>query len=426
MKVLDIASKDLLRSFRSMFFWMFGLGVPLLMAGIFYFAFGGTGSDDGFDVAQVDVQVVNLDEPMPEYGNFSAGQMLVGLLQSEELAELLAVTEVTDPASARAAVDNQEADVAVIIPAGLSAAVFDPEGQAAVEVYQDPTLTLGPGIVKGIISQFVDTFAGSKIAAGVAYDQLSQQGVAVDPDLLQGIAMQYSDWATSWGGNQSTGTNAWLAIQSPLGKEGETTDRVTGVISLIVAGMMVFYAFFTGAASAMSILEEEEKGTLPRTFTTPTTQSAILGGKFIAIFALIVVQLVVLMTASSLIFGTDWGAPLPLVMVAAALVVLAASFGIFITSLLKDTRQTGVVYGGVMTVLGMLGISSVFTANVPNVSSVVDTLPLIVPQGWAMRALQLVMGGGGVDDALLPVVVMMALGIGFFLVGVFKFKKRFA
>jgi len=422
MKILDIALRDLLRSFRNMFFLMFGLGVPLLMAGIFYFAYGGLGSDEGFDVPQTSVQVVNLDEPVSEYGDFSAGGMLVEFLQMEELADLMQVTEATDPAAARTAVDNQEAGVAVIIPDGFSAAVFDPQGRAAVELYQDPTLTLGPSIVKSIVAQFVDTFAGSKIAAGVAHDQLTERGVPVDAAMLQSIAMQYGGWAASLSEGQE---NTLLAIQSPLGQEGET-NGVAGMISMVMAAMMVFYAFFTGAASAMTILQEEENGTLPRLFTTPTTQAAILGGKFISIFALIIVQIIVLVTASSLIFETDWGAPAPLAMAAVGLVVVAASFGIFITSLLKDTRQTGIVYGGVMTVMGMMGISSVFTANVPHVSPAVETLPLVVPQGWAMRALRLAMDGGGVSDVLWPVAVMLALGVLFFVVGVLKFRKRFA
>jgi len=427
MKVLDIALKDLLQSFRSMFFLMFALGMPLLMTGIFYFAFGGLAGDDGFDVPQTSVQVVNLDEPMSEYGDFSAGQMMVEFLQLEELEELLMVTEAADAASARAAVDKQEADVVVIIPAGLSGAVFDPDGQAAVEVYQDPTLTLGPSIVKGIITQFIDTLAGSKIAANVAHDQLIEQGVAVDAVMLQTIAMEYASWSASLskGQEEGAGANALLTIQSPLGKE-EIASRGTGMISLVMASMMIFYAFYTGAASAMSILQEEEAGTLPRLFTTPTSQSIILGGKFIAVFALLIVQMAMLMGAASLIFKTDWGAPLPLAMAVVALVVLASSFGIFITSLLKDTRQAGVVYGGVLTVMGMVGISSMFTANVPNVSSAVETLPLIVPQGWAMRAWRLAMEGGGVNDILLSVVVMLALSVVFFVIGVFKFKKRFA
>ena len=427
MKVFDIALKDLLRSFRSMFFLMFGLGMPLLMAGIFYFAFGSVGSDEDFDLPQTQVRVVNLDEPMSEYGNFSAGQMLIDFLKAEELTKLLQVTEVADAASARSAVDGQEAGVAVISPADLSAAVFDPQGRASVEVYHDPTLTLGPSIVKGIISQFVDGFAGSKIAANVAHDHLIQQGVAVDASLLQEVAMKYAAWSAALAeSGQQVGTDGLITIQSPVGAKERDTNQVAGMVSVIMAGMMVFYAFFTGAASAMSILDEEEKGTLARIFTTPTSQAAILSGKFIAVFALIVVQVAVLMTAASLIFKTDWGAPLPLALVAVSLVVVAACFGIFITSLLKDTKQTGIVYGGVMTVLGMVGVSPVFTASIPNVSSTVKNLPLVVPQGWAMRGLQVVMAGGGLEEVLLPVLVMLALGAIFFMIGVLKFKKRFA
>jgi len=421
MKIIDVALKDMLRSFRNMFFLMFGLGVPLLMSGIFYFAFGGLGGDGGFEVPQTRVQIVNLDEPVAEYGDFSAGQMLVEFLQTEELSDLMAITKAPDAASARAAVDDQEAGVALIIPAGLSASVFDPAGETAIEMYQDPTLTLGPGIVKSIVSQFVDTLAGSKIAANVAHERLPEQGVTVDAAILQEIAMQYSNWSFSLG---EGGADALLDVRSPLGKKD--TDQMVGIVGLIMAGMMIFYAFFTGAASAGTILQEEESGTLARLFTTPTPQSTILGGKFIAVFALIAVQLAVLMPISSVIFGTDWGAPLPLALAALALVILAASFGIFIVSLLKDTRQSGIVYGGVMTALGLLGISSVFTMNVPYVSPIVETLPLIVPQGWAMRAMRLVMEGGGVSDVLLTVGVMLALSLVFFLIGVFMFKKRFA
>lgn len=425
MKILDIALKDLLRSFRNMFFLVFGLGMPLLIAGIFYFAYGGLGSDAGFDVPQTTVQVVNLDEPASEYGDFSAGGMLVKFLQMEELADLMQVTEAADPAAARTAVDHQEAGVAVIIPEGFSAAVFDPQGRAAVELYQDPTLTLGPGIVRGLVTQFVDTLAGSKIAAGVAYDLVSEQGVSVDAATLQSIAIQYGDWAASLSEGQGMGGATLLAIQSPLGQE-EKANGAAGMIGMIMAAMMVFCAFFTGAASAMTILQEEENGTLPRLFTTPTTQAAVLGGKFIAVFALIVVQIIVLMTVSSLIFETDWGAPAPLLLAVLELVVVAAGFGIFIASLLKGTKQAGVVYGGVMTVLGMMGMSSVFTANVTHVSPLAETLPLLVPQGWAMRAFRLVMNGGGVSDLLWPVAVTLALGALFFVVGVLKFRKRFA
>ena len=425
MKVLDIAFKDLLRSVRSASFLAFGFVVPLLVSGIFYLAFGGLASGDGgFDLPTTSVQVVNQDQVRQ---GLSAGQMLVEVLQSENLSGLIHVTEAADPASARAAVDRQEAGVAVIIPADLTAAMLNPEGQAAVELYQDPTLTLGPGIVKGTIQQVVDGFAGSKIATGIAYDQLTGRGVAVDAALAQSIALQYGQWAAKLAEGQQGGSNPLLEIRSPAASETGATDTQTNIISMIMAGMMVFYVFFTGAASAQSLLEEEEAGTLPRLFTTSTSHSAILGGRLIATLVTLIAQVVVLLAVSALIFGIGWGKPLAAAVVTLGMILLAASFGLAITSLLKNTRQAGIVYGGVMTIAGMVGTIGVFTANVPGSSrEAFATISLLVPQGWAVRGWELLLKGGGVGDVLPTVAVTLALSIAFFAGGVLRFRRRFA
>ena len=161
MKALDIALKDLWHSVRNAMFIVFGLILPMATGALFYFAFGGqSGDDEGFALAPIEVQVINLDEGQM---GFSAGELLVGVLQ-DAMPDLLHAREASDVAAARAAVDSQQAAVAVIVPSGFTAAIMDLEGRAAIELYDDPTLTLGPGIVRGVVSQLVDGFAGTKIA----------------------------------------------------------------------------------------------------------------------------------------------------------------------------------------------------------------------------------------------------------------------
>ncbi len=426
MKTLDLAYKDLLRALRGVSFWAFGLAVPLLVSTIFYFAFGGlAGGDGGLDVAATRVQLVNLDRPAEQAGGFhlGAGQMLADFVKSDELESLLDVTEAADAAAARAAVDRQEAGVAVIIPDGFSAAVTIPGRQAAVEVYQDPTLTLGPAIVRGVVSQFVDALAGSKIAAEQAAGELSERGVAVDPALAQTLAVAYGHWAETLGEEQGA---ALLQVRTP-GSAAEAPDAVGSVISMIMSGMMVFYVFFTGAAMAQTILQEEEAGTLPRLFTTPTPQSAILGGKLLSTLVILVVQVVVLLVVSALVFGVDWGRPEGAALAALALVVLAGSFGLFITSLLKNTRQSGIVYGGVLTMMGMIGMIGIFTAQVPGAGGAsFSTVALLTPQGWAVRAWQLLLDGGTLADVLGTLAVMLVLATAFFGLGLLRFRRRYA
>jgi ABC-2 type transport system permease protein len=422
MKVVDIALKDMLRSFRSGFALVMMFVVPLLVTGIMQFAFGGLGGDGGFDLPLTQVQIVNLDQPGPQF-SFSFGQMLVEFLQDERLTELLQVTEAADEADARAAVDNQAAGVAIIIPPDFTTAALAPEGSAEVRLYQDPTLTLGPSIVKGIVSQFVDGFAGTKIAASVVADQLSQRGVAIDASLEQQIAMQYGAWAEALGESWGDGVHPILDIQPPP-SEAEPAGQGAGMMGGIMAGMVIFFAFFTGASTAETIIREDEEGTLARLFTTPTSRAAILGGKFAAGFITLVVQVVVLMLASAVIFRIHWGEPLATALVALGLVVAAAGFGVLLMSFLKSTRQAGPVMGTVLTLSGMVG--GLFTTGFQNLPATYETISLLTPHGWALRGWKLVLAGSSASDVLLPVAVTLVMGIVFFTIGALVFRRRFA
>jgi ABC-2 type transport system permease protein len=193
-----------------------------------------------------------------------------------------------------------------------------------------------------------------------------------------------------------------------------------------MGGMMIFYAFFTGATTAQSILKEEEERTLPRLFTTPTPQAAILSGKFLAVFLTVLVQVVVLIVVSRLIFDIRWGQPGLVALAAAGIVLIASTFGICINSFLKTTKQGGVLFGGVLTVTGMLGMISIFAMNSPVAARLGDTVSLLVPQGWAVRGLFQVMNGAPAGAVRLTALAMLAWSTAFFVIGVWRFNRRYA
>jgi len=196
------------------------------------------------------------------------------------------------------------------------------------------------------------------------------------------------------------------------------------IVGPIMGGMMILYAFYTGLSTAQSILREEEEGTLPRLFTTPTSQSAILGGKFLAVGLTILVQIVLLLIAAHLIFRIEWGALPAVALFTAGTVAAAATFGIFFNSLLKSTKQAGVLFGGVFTVTGMVGMIDIFTGNAG--SSQFGILPLFTPQGWAARSLLQIMNGASAVEILPLVLALLAWSAVFFVAGVWRFQKRYA
>jgi ABC-2 type transport system permease protein len=225
------------------------------------------------------------------------------------------------------------------------------------------------------------------------------------------------------GGHDSAVGTPRLAIVSPAG-EAESSAAPAIAFGPIMAGMMVFFVFFIGANGAQSIILEDEEGTLARLFTTPTPLSAILSGKFVGVAVSLILQVVILLAASALLFRIHWGQAVSVVLVSAGLIVAAAGFGIMLMSFIKSSRQTGPVLGGVLTMTGMMG--GLFTTSIPNLPAALDTVSLVTPQGWAMRAWKVALSGGGVEQVLPPVLVLLAFGVVFLMVGARLFRRRFA
>jgi ABC-2 type transport system permease protein len=433
MKILDIAFKDMLRSFRSMFALVFMFGIPLLMTGMFYIMFGNIASGGEFNLPKTKVIIANLDEGGPKFqtsaknipGGKQArtmGELVVNVLQSKEMADLIQVSLAPSAESARAAVDGQAAQVAIVIPADFSKKFADPNAHAAIEFYQDPTLTIGPSIIRSILNRFMDGMAGVKIAINVFMDEAPESDYYLTGDVIQ----QYLDISLVQTEDLAgTLLDERAPTAAPLSSQ-TSQNMLLRIVGPIMGGMMIFYAFFTGSSTAQSILKEEEEHTLPRLFTTPTPQAVILTGKLIAVFLTVLVQVIVLIIAARLIFGIQWGAPVPVAMAAAGTVFIASSFGIFINSLLKSTKQGGTVFGGVLVMTGMLGMVSIFDINSPTAARLGNTVSLLVPQGWAIRGLLQAMNGAPVVDLVLTTLVMLVLSAAFFVIGVWRFNKRYA
>jgi ABC-2 type transport system permease protein len=91
--------------------------------------------------------------------------------------------------------------------------------------------------------------------------------------------------------------------------------------------------------------------------------------------------------------------------------------------MIKSTKQAGAVLGGVLTVLGMLGGLMTIGVGLP---PALETITLFTPQGWAMRAWQSALDGSPPSAALVPLLVMLAMGCVFFALGVGLARRRFA
>lgn len=431
MKLLDIALKDMLRSFRSLFAVGMMVVAPLLIAGLIYAAFGGM-SQGRPDLPTVRVGLADLDVP-PADAPVDLGQTIADMFTDPSVQDWLTVTQYPDELAARAALNRQEVAAVVIVPADFTASFLTETGEqgsphaplrAPVRIVQDPTLSIGPLVVRNMISALLEGLSSSKIALEVTTERHTANGLAPDMAAWGPAFAGYQAWYIEFQRAMfHKPDEAALRITPPAAQE-EATNAMQQLMGIIMAGQMIFFAFYTGAYSMMSILNEQEEGTLARLFTTPTNRTLILGGKFLAVFFTVILQGLVLMTVARLAFGVHWGHPASVALALVGQVVTASGLGVLLIALVKNTQQGGPVLGGGLTALGMLG--GLFTVSVPNMPALFNTLSLFTPHGWVLKSWKLAMAGESPLELLVPFAIALIIGSAMFALGAALFRRRFA
>jgi len=422
MKIFDIAFKDLTHSTRSLFLIGMAFAAPLLLTALIYFAFGSIASGD-MNMADIKVGVVNADVlPANAPLEASLGENIRSMFFDESVGSWITASDYADETAARAAVDAQEIGVAVIIPAAFTEDYLAGKTTTPITILQDPTLTIGPTVVRDMVASLLDGVAGGGITVKVAGERMKVNGKTLEPAGFAPLIQRYINWYT---GFQRAlfhlPEKAALVVTSPA-SGGEMSKDIQAMMGLVMSGQLIFFSFYTGAYAMMSILQESEEGTLARMFTTPTDRTTILAGKFLAVFITVILQGAVLLTAGHYLFKIDWGEPGSLTLSLLGQMFASVGLAVLLVSFIKTSKQAGPVFGGGLTMLGM--ISGLFTANM-NID-IFDTMGNFTPQGWVLKAWKLSLAGQPVNELLMPFVVLLAMGVVMFAIGAVMFRKRFA
>lgn len=423
MKILEIAIKDLTHSFRSLFAIGMMIVAPLLLIGLISLAFGGSMSSSS-DLPAISVGIYNADtltdtSILPE----PLGSNIRSMFIDESVQSWITATDFFSEITLRAALDKREIGVAILIPADFSEQFLAGNPDTQVVILSDPTLTIAPQVAQNMVTAMLDGVSGGGIAIETILERQKIQSVQPDPEQITSLIDRFSSWYRDFQRNLfHNPESAALLMVAPTG-ETSSENPIQQMLGLMMAGQMVFFAFFTGAYSMMSILEENEEGTLARLFTLPLNRTTILAGKFLAVFLMLVVQGFVLLIAAHFIFKIQWGDPKMIILAFLGQVIAAAGLGVLLISFVKTSRQAGPVLGGVLTALGMLG--GLFTANM-TMPEAFNRLAAFTPQGWVVRGWKIVLNGQPVTDMLLPLMVMLIVGLVMFIIGAFRFQRRFA
>ena len=410
-KVFLIGWKDLTLAFRDRPALLLMLLAPFLLTlglGVVTGRFSGS---DNSGLSHIPVVLVNQD-------GGQLGNALVSLFQSPDLATLASPSLQSDPAAARRAVDADQAAAAVIIPPGFTASIVPAPGasgagpRVSIELYTNPTRPTSVGVIQTILEAFLSQVEVGRVGGEVAVSELLSHGLVAPAQAAQAGA--------------AIGTRAASAAQngaaitldtSTAGGKAITFD----VLAYLAPGMALMFLMYTVSYGGRTLLSEQHLGTLPRLLVAPVSTAQVLGGKVFGIYLTGVAQMLILIVASTLLFGLQWGDPLAVLALVLAAVVGASGWGMLITALARTPGQVSGIGSAIFLTFGVLGGSFI---NVSTMPSWFQVLSKITPNAWGLEGFNTLALGDGLGDILTPLLALVVMGVLLFAIAVVIINRR--
>jgi ABC-2 type transport system permease protein len=391
-RIFDIALKDLLQMVRDGKVFMFLLIMPVAFTFLFGYAFG------GFSESQTDSRL--------PVGYLDQDQSWL----SEQLYDLLAGSEVIrldwDPARAESDLEQLVADeelaAAIVIPNGYGKATVSGK-RARLTLIADTAAPTGTTVQAEILATV--NRLDSAVSTAIAIEETVGNRVPFDYAFEQAL----SAWEEPPIAVAETTSSAiqWLDSRASL---AHTSPGM--ILQFAIAGLLT---------AAQIIVAERKSRALQRLLTTATRRVHILVGHYMAIFVLVFIQFIMLILFGWLVLKLDYvreiGATL---LVTFGAVTCIAAMGLLI-GVMAQSEEQAIIF----SLIPMFVLSGLGGAWVPLdvTGETFQTIGHVSPVAWAMDGFKnILIRGMGIESVLLPAGMLLAYGIVFFGLAVWRFR----
>lgn len=331
------------------------------------------------------------------FGGSSVPRLGVLVDESDELAsEVVAALEANDSIVVELASDRSDLEVDVERQT-LSAGLVFPDGYGE-RILSGDTVTIEYFAQPGSIGSNVSVAVDAAIAKQATRVRAASVAAGDDGDLESALATVNAIEAPSI-----------KVITVSIETDGpDFTDF--GQFGFGAAQELALFVWITSLTSAAYLIENRKMGVVRRMAATPTGTSRILVGELLGRFGIAFIQAFLIVVASALLFGVQWGDPFAAALLVIAYCLVGTGAGMLLGSVLSNESQSTAVGLGLGLGLAALGGSMVpleiFSDGMNQLAHVVT------PHAWLIDGVtELVTGGGGVSDVLTEIVVLSTAGV---------------
>jgi ABC-2 type transport system permease protein len=305
--------------------------------------------------------------------------------------------------AARAAVERGNLEVGLILPDRLTSTIRE-GGTASVRFLGTPeTVTAGlRPAVEAAIGREATLIVAARAGAtfGDADFDTSLQAARAGVDLVPGVDVTV----------ETVGGDSWFAgyDQFTLGAQTQ----------------LVLFVFMTSMTAAAQLVMSKQLGVSRRMLSTPTSAGTIIAGETLGRFAVALLQAVVIVAVSTLVFGVDWGDPVAAGAIVLAFGLVSAAVAMLVGAMSRNAEQAGSIGVFASLALAALGGCMVPLALMPEP---MQTVALLTPHAWAIDGLHVLITQGTDLAGVLPQVgVLLTYGFVLLALATWRFRRSMA
>ncbi len=374
MKELTIAAASLRRTLRERSSIFFLILFPMLMILVLGVAFGGSFSPR--------VGVVAPHTPLAER-----------LADSLRAAPGIAVVVVADDSAAISSVEHGDLEAAVILPADLDSPL---------------RYVVRPGIqgqqISSIITAVFDQEAARLRAAtfvaaekGLSLTEAQSKVDAIAPQVPPApVEVTYA------------------------GPEPARHGRFDAMAS----SELLLFMFLAAMTNSVALIESRRLGVTRRMLATPTSAGTIIRGEGLARLSASVLQALIIMLGSALLFQVSWGDPVAAAVLVAAFALVASGFGLLLGTIARTSEVA--IGAGLLLSLGMAALGGAMMP-LDLFSPTMRKIAHLTPHAWAADGFSaLTAKEAGIADIATELGVLWACGFAVFGLASWVLRRRLA
>ncbi|CAN7453815.1 ABC transporter permease [Paenibacillus sp. LjRoot153] len=330
MPIWTIAKYEIIRKLRIRYVLLIQFLMPLLLIFILGSALSGA-----FKVEDKELKSVKVDIVQSDTG--ALRESFQSFLESPETQKHLQTHVISSREEAIKRLKDGEAEFAVIVPIDFSAQVQ--AGKAAPW-----EMILGHDYLQNLTAQMVFRTYFDKV------NQIQAIQITARTSSLEPL-------------KQAVGESSQITSASPsfvrVGQLAASNSNYTAM-QYYAASILVMFLLYSGMITAFSLQSEKENHTLSRLNGMPIHEYQILLGKIIGNMFLSIGQVAVIVGATRLFYGVDWGSHiLTLFLICLCMIVASMSLAIIVMLFSKSDKTIATIFQ--MIILIMTFLSGGFT-----------------------------------------------------------------